>query len=346
MALNTLKGLYGTRSPLYVTWSGTSVTSIQSVSLEIYIWTGAVGSRPASPHITINRTTGFGSNTTHTTDISSLIADQLNTNIAKLFNDNILSEQNGRIAWVQIDYSVSYNSGSTDSDSSDIFQVIEGYSYFDEGANYEFSTGILSPTSDQNRTKRASIHYVNNKEFSQAVVDYVRTLNEAQKAETKLPIVPNYIASCFLKIAEGLSHKSNFIRYTYREEMVMDAVENCLRAIDNYNIEAATRTGNPNAFAYFTQISWYAFLRRIAKEKKQQDVKIKFLSQSGLEEYIATNQDDSQSVQVVRAFVDQLKDRIDKVKEKDDEVKVFAQEEKKRKKRNVTVDSDLGDFIK
>jgi len=95
------------------------------------------------------------------------------------------------------------------------------------------------------RTKRASIHYVNNKEFSQAVVDYVRTLNEAQKSETKLPIVPNYIASCFLKIAEGLSHKSNFIRYTYREEMVMDAVENCLRAIDNYNIEAATRTGNP-----------------------------------------------------------------------------------------------------
>ena len=173
MALNTLKGLYGTRSPLYVTWSGTSVTSIQSVSLEIYIWTGAVGSRPASPHITINRTTGFGSNTTHTTDISSLIADQLNTNIAKLFNDNILSEQNGRIAWVQIDYSVSYNSGSTDSDSSDIFQVIEGYSYFDEGANYEFSTGILSPTSDQN-TYEYNVEmmpvYLNNYGDSLAVV--------------------------------------------------------------------------------------------------------------------------------------------------------------------------------
>ena len=173
MALNTLKGLYGTRSPLYVTWSGTSVTSIQSVSLEIYIRTGAVGSRPASPHITINRTTGFGSNTTHTTDISSLIADQLNTNIAKLFNDNILSEQNGRIAWVQIDYSVSYNSGSTDSDSSDIFQVIEGYSYFDEGANYEFSTGILSPTSDQN-TYEYNVEmmpvYLNNYGDSLAVV--------------------------------------------------------------------------------------------------------------------------------------------------------------------------------
>jgi len=195
------------------------------------------------------------------------------------------------------------------------------------------------------RSKRASIHYVNNKEFSQAVVDYVRTLNEAQSKEDTLPVVPNYIASCFLKIAEGLSHKSNFIRYTYREEMVMDAVENCLRAIENYNVEAATRTGNPNAFAYFTQISWYAFLRRIAKEKKQQDVKLKYLSQSGLEEYIATNQDDSQSVQVVRAFVDQLKDRIDKVKEKDTDIKAFAIEEKKRKKRVTSVDSDLGNFI-
>ena len=148
--INTLQGLYPTRSPLYVTWSGTSVTSIQSVELEIYIWTGARASRPASPHITINRTTGFGSNTTHTTDISSLIADQLNTTIAKLFNNNILSEQNGRVAWVQIDYSTSYNSGSTDSGSSDIFQVIEGYSYFDEGANYSYSQTILSPETDQN----------------------------------------------------------------------------------------------------------------------------------------------------------------------------------------------------
>ena len=195
------------------------------------------------------------------------------------------------------------------------------------------------------RSKRASIHYVNNKEFSQAVVDYCTILKVAKTNEQPLPVVPDYIASCFLKISEGLSHKSNFIRYTYREEMVMDAVENCLKAIENYNIEAATRTGNPNAFAYFTQISWYAFLRRIAKEKKQQDVKIKYLSQSGLEEYIATDQTDTQSVQVVQAFVNQLKDRIDKVKEKDTEFKEYAKEEKKRKKRTIFADSDLGDFI-
>lgn len=198
------------------------------------------------------------------------------------------------------------------------------------------------------RTKRKSIHYVNNKEFSQAVVDYCTVVREAKENKEILPVVPDYIAECFLKIAEGLSHKSNFIRYTYREEMVMDAVENCLKAIENYNIEAATRSGNPNAFAYFTQISWYAFLRRIAKEKKQQDVKIKYLASSGIEEYIISDGEDMSNT-VVQAFVDQLKDRIDKVKEKDDEFKVFAEEEKKRQKRlkksTVTVDSDLSDFL-
>src|SRR6056300_19996 len=171
------------------------------------------------------------------------------------------------------------------------------------------------------RTKRASIHYVNNKDFSQAVVDYVRTVNEAKAKETELPIVPNYIASCFLKIAEGLSHKSNFIRYTYREEMVMDAVENCLKAIENYNVEAATRTGKPNAFAYFTQITWYAFLRRIAKEKKQQDIKIKYLTKSGIENFVDNELGDDISNQVVGAFVDTLRDRIEKVRYVDNEIK-------------------------
>ena len=126
-------------------------------------------------------------------------------------------------------------------------------------------------------------HYVNNKEFSQAVVDYVKTVREAREKGKDDPIVTDYIARCFLKISEGLSHKSNFVRYTYREEMVMDAVENCLNAIGNYNIEAATRKGKPNAFGYFTQICWFAFIRRIKKEKKQQDVKLKFLAEYGIE---------------------------------------------------------------
>jgi len=195
------------------------------------------------------------------------------------------------------------------------------------------------------RTKRQSIHYVNNAQFSQAVVDYVKTVQEAKKNEQQLPIVPDYIAQCFLRIAEGLSHKSNFIRYTYREEMVMDAVENCLKAIENYNLETATRTGKPNAFAYFTQITWYAFLRRIAKEKKQQDIKLKYLTKSGIENFVANEHGDDISQQVVGAFVDTLRDRIEKVRSVDSEIKDFAREEKQKRKRGVKADSDLTEFL-
>lgn len=187
-------------------------------------------------------------------------------------------------------------------------------------------------------------HYVNNAEFSQAVVDYVQEVRQAKADETTLPIVPNYIAGCFLRIAEGLSHKSNFIRYTYREEMVMDAVENCLKAIENYNLEAATRTGKPNAFAYFTQISWFAFLRRIAKEKKQQDVKFKYLEQSGIEAFLDDAGENDVARNVATHFVDTLKERIDKVKSHDTQIKTFAKEHK-IKKRKKSVDSDLTEFM-
>jgi|TARA_B100000035_G_scaffold144200_1_gene122797 hypothetical protein len=194
------------------------------------------------------------------------------------------------------------------------------------------------------RAQRKSIHYVNNAEFSQAVVEYVTKVQEAKKQETTLPIVPDYIASCFLRIAEGLSHKSNFIRYTYREEMVMDAVENCLKAIENYNLEAATRTGKPNAFAYFTQITWYAFLRRIAKEKKQQDIKLKYLTKSGIENFIDNELGDETSQQVVGAFVDTLRDRIEKVRFTDNIIKEEVIKEKKRRKSK-SADSDLSEFL-
>ena len=193
--------------------------------------------------------------------------------------------------------------------------------------------------------KKKSIHYVNNAEFSQAVVDYVTVCNKAKAENTTVPIVPDYIAQCFLRIAEGLSHKSNFIRYTYREEMVMDAVENCLKAIHNYNLEAATRTGKPNAFAYFTQITWYAFLRRISREKKQQDIKLRYLSRSGIENFVDNDLGDEMSQQVVEAFVDGLRDRIDKVKIQDEQVKEFAKTEKKRR-RVTNADSDLSEFMK
>jgi len=158
-------------------------------------------------------------------------------------------------------------------------------------------------------------HYVNNKEFSQAVVDYVKQVRDAEAAGKPLPIVPDYIAQCF----------------TYREEMVMDAVENCLKAVLNYKIETATRTGNPNAFAYFTQICYFAFLRRLQKEKKQQDIKFKFIEEAGIEDFIQMG-DDNVDYSGEMAYVDQLRGRIEKVKVHDQALKDFAKEEKRKEK--------------
>jgi hypothetical protein len=189
-------------------------------------------------------------------------------------------------------------------------------------------------------------HYVNNREFSLAVVEYCKDVKKQLELGNTRPIVTDYIASCFLKISEGLSHKANFVRYTYREEMVMDAVENCLKAIENYDIEAATRSGKPNAFAYFTQISWFAFLRRIAKEKKQQDIKLKYISEADLSMFIEENTEGGYSDYSHTApFVEQLRVRIDSVKDADKHFNTYKKEEKIRKRRAVNVDSDLSDFL-
>tara|TARA_Y100001954_G_scaffold48003_1_gene50455 strand:+ start:231 stop:815 length:585 start_codon:yes stop_codon:yes gene_type:complete len=191
--------------------------------------------------------------------------------------------------------------------------------------------------------RKKSIHYVNNSDFSTAVVSYVEKVEAARSKKTEIPKVPDYIAQCFLRIAEGLSHKANFIRYTYREEMVMDAVENCLKAIGNYNLEAATRTGKPNAFAYFTQITWYAFLRRITKEKKQQEIKLKYLTKSGVESFVDVG---SEQVAATQAsfFVDTLRDRIERVRTTDNEMKELVKKERKKRKVKIA-DSDLTEFM-
>ena len=174
-------------------------------------------------------------------------------------------------------------------------------------------------------------HYVNNKEFSQAVMDYAISARAAKEADKSTPTVTNYIATCFMKISEGLSHRPNFVRYTYREEMVMDGVENCLRAINNYKIDTATRTGNPNAFSYFTQICFFAFIRRITKEKKQQEIKFRFIEKMGIEDFAAMGMDDAGAQQTME-YVDTLRQRIDKIRVKDDKIKEFAKEEKEKEK--------------
>jgi len=188
-------------------------------------------------------------------------------------------------------------------------------------------------------------HYVNNKDFSNAVVEYVRLLQQCEKDNLPKPMLPNYIAECFLKICEGLSHKANFVRYTYREEMVMDAVENCLKAVDKFDPDTATRSGNLNAFSYFTQISWYAFLRRIQNEKRQQDIKLRYIAEGPIEDFVFSAEDVDLDPNIAMPYIDMLRQRIDTVKEADNQFKQYAKEEKKRKRRAVKVDSDLSDYL-
>jgi hypothetical protein len=136
----------------------------------------------------------------------------------------------------------------------------------------------VKPEEKVEKKKKA---YVNNADFLKALVDYKQKCKENRDAGKEDPPIPNYIGECFMKIAEGFSHKPNYINYTYRDEMVSDAIENCLMYFENFDPEKSS-----NPFAYFTQIVYFAFLRRIAKEKKQLYIKYKSTENFGImEEY-------------------------------------------------------------
>ena len=126
--------------------------------------------------------------------------------------------------------------------------------------------------------KKATQHYVDNKKFLEAMVIYKDKVNNAKENNRTKPDVTNYIGECFLKIANHLSYRPNFINYTYRDDMISDGIENCLQYMNNFDPNKST-----NPFAYFTQIIYYAFIRRIQKEKKQQQVKQKLIQNAGVE---------------------------------------------------------------
>ena len=156
-------------------------------------------------------------------------------------------------------------------------------------------------------TKKQKQHYVDNQEFLEAIIVYKKKVFAAAEKEIpgfsdldpdaakerlkkwtspNKPRVGNYLGSCFLKIATHLSYRPNFINYMYKDDMVCDGIENCIQYIDNFD---PAKSKNP--FAYFTQIVYYAFLRRIAKEKRQLDIKEKILEKSGYDEVFSVDGD-------------------------------------------------------
>jgi hypothetical protein len=141
----------------------------------------------------------------------------------------------------------------------------------------------------QETPKRKRNNFIDNKKFYQELVNYSERC-EARKQEHKLkelpvsefkpPEIPRYVAECFMLISEHLSQKPNFSGYIFREDMVCDGIENCISACRKFD---PTKSKNP--FSYFTQICWYAFLRRIAKEKRQIEICDKIITRSGFETF-------------------------------------------------------------
>ena len=130
------------------------------------------------------------------------------------------------------------------------------------------------------KSEKKKEHYVNNKEFLAAMTEYRKLCTDAEESGEDKPPVSNYIGECFLKIANHLSYRPNFINYTFRDDMISDGIENCLQYLKNFNPD---KSNNP--FAYFTQIIYYAFIRRIQKEKKQSNIKYKMIEQANIDEF-------------------------------------------------------------
>lgn len=149
----------------------------------------------------------------------------------------------------------------------------------------------------------AGNHYINNQEFLAALIAYRTSVETALANNEERPRVPEYIGECFLKIARHLSYKSNFINYSFKDEMISDAIENCLSVVSNFD---PAKSKNP--FAYFTQITFYAFVRRIQREKKQLQTKYRYIDQLDLNELITQEHDNGE---FQNQFIDYLKNQID-----------------------------------
>lgn len=156
-------------------------------------------------------------------------------------------------------------------------------------------------------------HYIDNKEFLAAMIEYKTIVEDSKIHGTEKPQVPEYIGECFIKIANQLAFKSNFINYSFREDMILDAIENCLTYIDNFD---PAKSSNP--FAYFTQITYYAFVRRIQKEKRQLQTKYKYIESLDIDSIITQVHDEGD---YANSFVSFLKKQADIAQQEMSEVK-------------------------
>ena len=166
-------------------------------------------------------------------------------------------------------------------------------------------------------TKKKKNHYVDNERFLTEIVDYKKKVVEAKEQGLEKPRVSEYMGKCIYLIAENLSHKPRFMNYSFRDELVSDAIENCFLYFDNFNPDISQ-----NPFAYFTQIIYYAFHRRISKEEKNRYIIYKKFQESVLDTSDAALMIDADDQHLISSTMyDNLNEFIEKFEKRETEKK-------------------------
>ena len=119
--------------------------------------------------------------------------------------------------------------------------------------------------------KRKPKHYVDNEKFYEAIVEYKKECRKAESEGKEIPIMPDYIASCIMKIATKVATTVHLFRgYSYSEDMASNATLDCYKYFHNFD---EINYNNPHT--YFTMICYNSNKQMIKNEKKQQYVKYK-----------------------------------------------------------------------
>lgn len=181
--------------------------------------------------------------------------------------------------------------------------------------------------------KKKKNHYVDNERFLNEIVEYKKRIAEAKEQGLEKPRVSEYIGKCIYLIAENLSHKPRFMNYSFRDELVSDAIENCFLYFDNFNPDKGS-----NPFAYFTQIIYYAFHRRISKEEKNRYIIYKKFQESVLDTSDAALMIDSDDNHLISSTMyDNLNEFIKKFEGRE------AEKKEKRKAAKEGLDKFFGE---
>jgi hypothetical protein len=180
--------------------------------------------------------------------------------------------------------------------------------------------------------QKTKVNYIDNQKFLDELLTYLDACKLAKADGREDPPIPPYIGDCFLKIATNLARAPNFCNYSYKDEMIMDGVENCLMYFKNF--DPSKSKNPPNPFGYFTQFVWYAFVRRIGKEKKQSYIKYKMTEQFGIDGELEMVGDDDLPVRTAEALYDNMSEYIHTFEEKMD-----AKKQRRRKKDELPEDN-------